>query len=175
MKKWIKYLIISVITVVFFRVGSWPVDKEPAPSLSLASAWVCEQFANGIGIGVERKGLKVAAINPRYDQYRIDFCVNGAWQIRASISALILLSSYMLLTGRFTGFGILAALMMIVFFHIVRLMALAVFSLVEPVAWVDTVTRFGYIICTALSMLSVLNLRRFPEFRMSQQLSLIHI
>ncbi|MEI6647833.1 MAG: hypothetical protein WCP12_17485 [bacterium] len=157
MGQWIKYGILAVVVVVFVRFGSWPIDKQPAPSLSLASAWMCEKFANGMGIEVERNGLKIVAVNPSYNQYRLAFVEDGAWQIRGTISALIILMSFIFLTGRFSGIGILASLTMIVFFHIVRLMLLAILPIMGSFDFVDNATRVGYILCTSLSMLSVLN------------------
>lgn len=162
MKKIIKLTIIVVVAVLFVRFGAWPNEKEPAPSLSLASAWICEKVANGVGIEVERNGLKVAAVNPRYIQYRLDFVVDGAWQIKGTITALILLVSYILLTGRFSGVGVLAALMLIVLFHLVRLVLIAIFPIIGSFDFIDNATRMGYILCTALLATSVLNLKLKP-------------
>ena len=173
MGQWIKYGILAVVVVVFVRFGSWPIDKQPAPSLSLASAWMCEKFANGMGIEVERNGLKIVAVNPSYNQYRLAFVEDGAWQIRGTISALIILMSFIFLTGRFSGIGILASLTMIVFFHIVRLMLLAILPIMGSFDFVDNATRVGYILCTSLSTLYSLSLRIVPEIRKSEKATLV--
>ncbi len=159
MKKIIKLTIIAVVAVLFVNYGAWPIEKEPAPSLSLASAWICEQFANGMGIEVERSGLKVAAVNPRYHQYRLDFIVDGAWQIKGTISVLILLLSYSLLTGHFSGLGFLTSLVLMVFYHIVRLVLISIFPIIGSFDFIDNATRMGYVVCTALSAISVLTLK----------------
>jgi len=163
--KWLKYGVFCVLAVLMPNVGAWPTTKEPAPALSLASAWFCEKFANGVGIDVQREGLKVAAVDEKLAHYRIDFSVNGAWQIKATFYAGMMLLCLLMFSGPFPASRIAVALSMIVVFHFVRLMALVIFSLVYTVASVDSVTRIGYMICTVLAMLAVLKIRIVPELR----------
>jgi hypothetical protein len=163
--KWLKAGVFVVLAFLLFSFGAWPKNREPAPSLSLASAWFCEKFANGVGIDVQRDGLKIAAVNEKYAHYRIDFTVNGAWQIKATLYAGMMLICLLMFSGPFPVSRIARALLMIVVFHFVRLMVLASASIVATVASVDSVTRIGYMICTVLAMLASLNLSILPEFR----------
>jgi len=163
--KWLKGGVFVMLAFLLFSFGAWPKDREPAPSLSLASAWFCEKFANGVGIDVVRDGLKVAAVNEKYAHYRIDFSVNGAWQIKATLYAGVMLIGLLMFGGPFPLSRIAAALSMIVAFHFVRLMILATCSLVYTVASVDSVTRVGYLLCTTLAMLDALHFGLIPEFR----------
>lgn len=152
----LKIGVFVVLAFLMYNYGAWPSKREPAPSLSLASAWFCEKFANGVCIDVERDGLKLAAVNEKLAHYRMDFVVNGAWQIKATLYAGLMLMCLLLFAGPFPVSRIALAFLMIVVFHFVRLMVLVCGSLVATVASVDSVTRIGYLFCTMLAILDVL-------------------
>lgn len=160
MIKWLKISFFVVLAFLLLNYGAWPKNREPAPSLSLASAWFCEKFANGVFINVERDGLKIAAVNPAYKQYRLDFFEDGAWQIKGTLSALLILAFYMAMVGRFTALGLTKALGMIFAFHIVRLAMIAVFPVIVSFDFIDNATRMGYIILTSLSTISFSPIKR---------------
>jgi hypothetical protein len=158
--KWLKMGVFFVLAFLLLNYGAWPKNREPAPSLSLASAWFCEKFANGVGIDVQRDGLKIMALNPDYKQYRLDFFEDGAWQIKGTLSALLILAFYMAMVGRFTALGLTKALGMILAFHVVRLALIAVFPIIVSFDFIDNATRMGYIILTSLSTISFSPIKR---------------
>jgi hypothetical protein len=45
--KWLKMGVFAMLAFLLLNFGAWPKNKEPAPSLSLASAWFCERVDDG--------------------------------------------------------------------------------------------------------------------------------
>jgi len=166
--KWFKVGLVVVVMLILPLNRSWPSNVEPAPTLSLASAWFCEHIANGLGHQVVRDGLRVSSINPSYN-YNLDFRGTGAWQSKATLLAFLFLLVYLLFMGRFTVQGLAVCLVMIVLVHLLRLTIMSWVPIGGAAPLVDNITCFGYMILTCFLITAFLNFKSFPRKECVQQ------
>jgi len=159
--KWFRMGLVALAILLLPVNRSWPPNVEPAPTLSLASAWFCEHMANGLGGDVVRDGLRVRSVNPS-DNYRLDFRVTGAWEIKATFLALLFLLVYLLFVGRFTFLGLAVCLGMMVLVHLFRLSIMSWVPIGNISGLVDSITGFGYMIVTCFSTITFLNFKCAP-------------